>query len=157
MSQVFPASSALHLWQPLYPQSLHVEFVLGPSPCTKWQNPNACDCSMHLKKETNWRNTTCECQMKILSESNPNCSTPPWFYHMLSPKPTWEIVGIWCQGSTVLSFPLQLSSSSSVSSLEKCAEELREIMQLQRPGMGRVNPPTIFAGISRRKMVLSCG
>ena len=50
MSQVFPASSALHLWQPLYPQSLHVEFVLGPSPCTKWQNPNACDCSMQLKK-----------------------------------------------------------------------------------------------------------
>eukprot|EP00435_Cladocopium_sp_Y103_P030315 s433_g7.t1 len=35
------------------------------------------------------------------------------------------------KGSTVLSFPLQLSSSSSASSLEKCAEELKEIMQLQ--------------------------
>lgn len=49
-------------------------------------------------------------------------------------KNLWEDVHLRMvepKGSTVLSFPLQLSSSSSVSSLEKCAEELKEIMQLQ--------------------------
>lgn len=35
------------------------------------------------------------------------------------------------KGSTVLCFPLQMSASSSSESLDKCREELQELMQLQ--------------------------
>ena len=38
------------------------------------------------------------------------------------------------KGSTVLCFPLQMSASSSAESLDKCREELQELMQLQRLG-----------------------